>query len=121
MSAAAILGQKTGDAGRGPDWEQIRNLLERIVINGQKFFNVDEAAEFLRLSEKTIHRLKDEGILPYSSVGDRVIFQRGDLIAFMNKAKTSKPVAPKLPPTQGKSKITKHSSIQVHKSSSKAA
>jgi hypothetical protein len=90
----AVPGRKAGDAGRAPDWEQFQTLLERIAINGQEFFNVDEAAVFTRLSPSTINRRKRQGILPYGNGGgDRVVFLREDLIALMKKAKVTSPAA----------------------------
>ena len=87
--------------------EEFFAALNRMAINSQRFFNVSEASEFLRVSEKTINRYKDAGLLPYIGLGDRVIFQRGDLIALMNKFKTAKPGSPKQEPACSSSRTKK--------------
>lgn len=69
----------------------IRISLEKMAINQQVFLNVDEAAEFTRLSPSVIHRLKNDGFIPYTTGGfDRVVFYKDDLVAYMLKTKTTK-------------------------------
>lgn len=49
---------------------------------------VDEAAQFLKLSTPTLHRLKAAGKIPFTKVGARVIYRRSQLIAWMNDKST---------------------------------
>jgi excisionase family DNA binding protein len=49
-------------------------------------FTVEEAAQFLRLSVPTIHRLKAANKIPFKKVGARVIYRKSELIEWL-KAK----------------------------------
>jgi excisionase family DNA binding protein len=57
----------------------------------QVFFNVAEAAEFLRVSEKTVRREVENRSITHIRFGDRVLFERLDLIEFMRALKVPVP------------------------------
>jgi len=57
----------------------------------QEVFTVPEAAEFLRISEKTIRRVIDAGSLLCSRIGKRVVITRNDIMLFLAQCKQDRP------------------------------
>ena len=53
--------------------------------------SVTEVATYLRVTVRTIHRLKATGELPFARIGGRVLFRRQDLEAFVNMRMENKP------------------------------
>lgn len=51
---------------------------------------VKEVAAFLRVSELTVHRLKDAGKLPFFKVGRYIRFNRSDVEAYTQQHATPK-------------------------------
>jgi excisionase family DNA binding protein len=48
-----------------------------------KIFTKTEASDFLKVSVMTIGRKRNEGLLPFHKIGDRVVFTAGDIEAFL--------------------------------------
>jgi len=59
-------------------------------LSNQKFFNVPEAAAFIRVSDKSIRRLINKGRIRFVPFGTRIVIDRDDLIGFMEGLKTTK-------------------------------
>ncbi len=57
------------------------------AVDHQMVFNIRESAEFLRVSEKTVHRKIKDRKITVSRIGKRIVIQRVDLIRFLNEAK----------------------------------
>ena len=51
--------------------------------------NIKEAAKYLGISEPTINRKKDQGIIPFSKLGGRVVFSKKDLDEYFKKCKST--------------------------------
>lgn len=47
--------------------------------------SVPEAARYLRVTVRTVHRLKSSGQLPFVQVGGRVLFRRRDIEKFVSE------------------------------------
>jgi excisionase family DNA binding protein len=48
-----------------------------------KIFTKSEAADFLKVSVMTLDRKRNEGMLPFHKIGDRVVFTIGDIEVFL--------------------------------------
>ncbi len=66
--------------------QQIKDV-NVLPVNDENL-TVDEAAQFLKLSTPTLHRLKAAGKIPFTKVGARVIYRRSQLISWMNDKTT---------------------------------
>ena len=51
--------------------------------------NIKEASKYLGISEPTINRKKDQGIIPFSKLGGRVVFSKKDLDEYFKKCKST--------------------------------
>jgi len=49
-----------------------------------RIFTRKEAAEFLCISIRTLDRKREEGILPFHKIGDRIVFTESDINAFLD-------------------------------------
>jgi excisionase family DNA binding protein len=52
-----------------------------------EYLSVKEAADMLRLSVPTIYKFCTERRIPFAKVGTRTVFDRDDLIAWVNNRK----------------------------------
>ena len=50
-----------------------------------KLLNRDEAAEFLRISMRSLDRLAARGEIPYSKIGKKVVYSQTDLESYFRK------------------------------------
>lgn len=48
--------------------------------------NVDEAAEFLRISKNNLYQLKARKQVPYHNVGERLVFLKSELIEWVKNS-----------------------------------
>lgn len=55
-----------------------------------EFMTFAEALDFLKIKANTLHRWKRDGNVPYSKVGTKVYFKRGDLENY-NKVEIKRP------------------------------
>lgn len=70
--------------------EDFFNRLEKhteksVPITVDQNFTVDEAAQFLRLSVPTLHRLKAAGKIPYKKVGARTVYVKTELVKWLKE------------------------------------
>ena len=61
---------------------EIRNDNQMIK---EKWLSSEEAAEFLKVSKKTLQRYRDAGKLAYSKDGRSIRYKKSDLIKYLNK------------------------------------
>lgn len=55
-------------------------------------FTAEEAADYLRISRAGVFRLAKEGKVPRVKIGDRTVFRRVDLDAFLEASVLTDPV-----------------------------
>ena len=60
-----------------------------------------EAADRLRISERTLYTLREQGEVPAVRIGSRVLYDPRDLAGFIAKRKTTAAAAPEVDPAQG--------------------
>lgn len=63
------------------------NTTDTIEILMTKYLDNCEAIKYLNTSETTLWRLRQSGELPYSKVGTRLLYNRSDLDAFIERHK----------------------------------
>lgn len=51
--------------------------------------DIKEAAQYVALSISSVNRKKDEGIIPFSKLGGRIIFSKDDLDEYVAKNKST--------------------------------
>lgn len=61
-------------------------LAERDAGNGSPWLTLDEAAEYLRVSPRTLDRLLERGRIRTSAIGRRRLVHRDELEAYMRTA-----------------------------------
>lgn len=64
---------KPGGPARGTD---------RVPLD-EPLFTAIEVGELLRMSESSVHYLKDQGALPFIRIGSRIRFSKHDLEAYL--------------------------------------
>ncbi len=57
---------------------------ENAEIN-EKWYSSEEAAEFLKVSKKSLKRYRDAGKLAYSKDGRSIRYKKSDLVKYLNK------------------------------------
>ncbi len=57
-----------------------------------KYMNVNEVADFLRVSPPTIRKYLIEGDIPRKKIGKRIIFDRDEVIDWVNRVSESQEV-----------------------------
>ena len=78
--------------------DRVRAALEEHVSgSGSPWLTVAEAAEYARVSERTIERLVGRGQIRTSTIGRRRLLHRDDLDAYL-RATTGEDVTPATPP-----------------------
>jgi excisionase family DNA binding protein len=55
---------------------------DRVALD-EPLFTAIEVGELLRMSESSVHYLKDQGELPFIRIGSRIRFSRHDLEAYL--------------------------------------
>ena len=53
-------------------------------ISSIGLFTIKEACDFLKVSKRTLQRYRDEGLLSFTQVTGKIMFQRADIEAFLN-------------------------------------
>jgi|GEM_PF-2766221 len=56
---------------------------QQILLFDNQVMKVSEAAAFLKVSEKTVYRLVQDGILPHQRLGGCIRFSQKELIKFL--------------------------------------
>ena len=53
------------------------------MVFDNRIMNVKEAADFLRVSTKTIYEKSKDGLIPHQKIGSRYVFLRSELVRFL--------------------------------------
>ena len=74
------------------DKKDIRALNKKLVeikkdneLIKEQWLNSEEAADFLKVSKKTLQRYRNAGKLPYSKDSRIIRYKKSDLIKYLNK------------------------------------
>lgn len=70
--------------------ERIEHLIENAMFKepaGNDLMNIEEAAEFLKISVAALYTKVSRQEIPYSKPGKRLYFNRGDLIDWIEQSK----------------------------------
>jgi excisionase family DNA binding protein len=51
----------------------------------EEWLSSDEAAEFLKVSKKTLKRYRDSGKLPFSKDARKIRYKKSDIVKYLNK------------------------------------
>jgi excisionase family DNA binding protein len=79
--------------------EELQKLIYSIVTNAleevenrkktKDKMNINQAAEYLGISVSTVNRKKDEGEIPFSKIGGRVVYSKKELDKWNEKNKST--------------------------------
>lgn len=77
--------------------EELQELIHKVVANAieeaekrkkiKDKMNISQAAEYLGISKSTVNRKKDEGEIPFSKIGGRVVYSKKELDKWNEKNK----------------------------------
>ena len=74
---------------KSKDIKDLKNALEKINSENKKltevWLNNKEAAQFLKMSVKTLYRYRIKNLVPYARRNKLIFFKKSDLIIFINK------------------------------------
>jgi len=79
------------------DLEAIReNLNQKAAQNplGEKWLDIQETCQLLKVSKRTLQNYRDNGVLPYSQIAGKIYFKASDIQTHLEKHYT-KPQPPK--------------------------
>jgi len=79
------------------DIEAIREgLNQKIPQNplGEKWLDIQETCQLLKISKRTLQNYRDNGILPYSQIAGKIYFKASDIQSHLEKHYT-RPKPPK--------------------------
>lgn len=70
--------------------KELSNKLEKAVNRviedtTDEWLNTAQASKFLKMSERQLFKLKEEGRIAYSKPNGRIYYKRSNLIAYMDK------------------------------------
>ena len=66
--------------------DELLTLFEKLIRVSQEAFNIEEAAEYLRTTPRTIrYYAKRARELPYAKVGRQMVFLKKDLDSFLER------------------------------------
>ena len=54
-------------------------------ISTKPLYTITEACELLDVSKRTLQRYRDNGLLSFTQVNDKIMFQKADIEAFLNR------------------------------------
>jgi predicted site-specific integrase-resolvase len=57
------------------------------MTNEKPIYTDKEAAEFLRISQVTLWRERKKGVISFSLVGSKIMYERGDLENYLRRTK----------------------------------
>jgi excisionase family DNA binding protein len=64
--------------------EQKLDNLNNIGIATNQLFSILEACKLLHVSKRTLQRYRDAGLLSFTQVSGKIMFQKTDIEAFLN-------------------------------------
>jgi excisionase family DNA binding protein len=53
-------------------------------ISSKGLFTINEACDLLQVSKRTLQRYRDEGLLSFTQVSGKIMFQKTDIEVFLN-------------------------------------
>lgn len=78
---------------------ELQQLIQSAVLNAlfeieknkkiKNKMNLKEAAEYISISTCSLNRKKDEGVIPFSKLGGRIVFSKDDLDEYVAKNKST--------------------------------
>ena len=66
----------------------IEKKIDTLLNNGvgsKQLYTINEACELLQVSKRTLQKYRDEGMLSFTQIADKIYFQKVDIDAFLNK------------------------------------
>jgi len=64
--------------------EAIETKVDTLSVDSSRIYTINEACEFFNVSKRTLQKYRDEGMISFSQVGDKIFFQRSDIDAFLS-------------------------------------
>ena len=64
--------------------EQKIDALINNGIGGKQLYTISDACELLHVSKRTLQKYRDEGLLSFTQISDKIYFQKADIDAFLN-------------------------------------
>lgn len=64
-------------------------VLSKTDSNGDEYLNTKDAAKLLLVSERQMRNYKASKVIPYHKVGGRLMFNKADLLAFVEAHRIS--------------------------------
>ena len=70
---------------------QLRSRIEEIlknyrpVMNGEIYLSGEDVCKLLHISKPTLQQYRDDKILPYIQIGDKIIYKQSDLLAVLEQ------------------------------------
>ena len=78
---------------------ELQQLIQSAVLNAlyevekskkiKAKMNIKEAATYINISVCSLNRKKDEGVIPFSKLGGRIVFSKDDLDEYVAKNKST--------------------------------
>ena len=54
-------------------------------ISTKSLYTIADTCELLNVSKRTLQRYRDNGLLSFTQVNDKIMFQKADIEAFLNR------------------------------------
>ena len=75
--------------------EQILNLLKEVLkllkaknrLNGEDILDNQDVCQILKLSKRSLQRLRSLGLLPYMQIGQKTFYLESDIMDYIQKQK----------------------------------
>lgn len=70
---------------------QLRNRIEEIlknyrpVMNGEINLSGEDLCELLHISKRTLQQYRDDKILPYIQIGEKIIYKESDILTVLEQ------------------------------------
>lgn len=82
--------------------EQILNLLKEVLkllkaknrLNGEDILDNQDVCQILKLSKRSLQRLRSLGLLPYMQIGQKTFYLESDIMDYIQKQKDDKKTLP---------------------------
>jgi chromosome condensin MukBEF MukE localization factor len=83
--------------------EQILKLLRELLklmkaknrLNGENILDNQDVCQMLRLSKRSLQRLRSLGLLSYMQIGQKTFYLESDIMGYIQKQKDDKKTLPK--------------------------
>lgn len=82
--------------------EQILKLLKEVLkllkaknrLNGEDILDNQDVCQILKLSKRSLQRLRSLGLLPYMQIGQKTFYLESDIMDYIQKQKDDKKTLP---------------------------